>query len=98
MKEITPEMIREAVEEGCWSLEDASRGYAIFTSDFGNGASHIERIDEMGVFESDDEAAEQAERDGIKIIKDMKFNEEYKANYIDTPENRELLKNLAINV
>lgn len=96
MREITEAMIKEAVEEGCWSLEDARRGYSIFTSDFGNGASHIERIDEMGVFESDDEAAEQAERDGIKIIRDMLFSEEHRANYIDTPENRELLKELAI--
>ena len=35
MKQITEEMIREAVENG-WLEEDAKRGYSIFTSDYGN--------------------------------------------------------------
>lgn len=95
MRAITDNMIKEAIEAG-WSEEDAHRGYSIFESDFGNGATHIERIDEMDVFESDDEAAKQAEKDGIKIIRDMKFSEEHYANYIDTLKNRELLKDLAI--
>lgn len=94
-KRITPEMIEDVLEGG-WCEADAHRGYSVFTSDFGNGALHIERIDEMGVFESDDDAAEQAERDGIRIIKDMKFSEGHCANYIDTPENRELLKDLVV--
>lgn len=50
----------------------------------------------MNVFQDDDEAAEQTERDGIKIIHDMEFNDENSAAYIDTPENRELLKDLAL--
>lgn len=91
MREITEGMIKEAMEAG-WSEEDARHGYAIFSSDFGNGATHIERIDEMDVFDSDDEAAMQAEKDGIKIIRDLKFQSGHVANYIDTPENRELLK------
>lgn len=95
MRQITEKMINEAIEAG-WSEEDAKRGYAIFTSDYGNGASHIERIDDMMVFDSDSEAAEQAEKDGIKIIHDMTFPDEHCASYIDTPENRELLKSLAI--
>ena len=89
MKQITEEMIREAVENG-WLEEDAKRGYSIFTSDYGNGATHIERIDDMMVFDSDSEAAEQAEKDGIKIIHDMKFPDEHCTSYIDTPENKEL--------
>ena len=50
----------------------------------------------MMIFDSDDEAAEQAEKDGIKIIHDMEFDDENAAAYIDTPENRELLKNLSL--
>ena len=67
----------------------------MFTSDYGNGATHIERLDIMGVFDSDAEAAEQAEKDGIKIIHDIELPEEHVAYYIDTPENRELLANIA---
>lgn len=90
MRKITEEMIKEAIKEG-WAEEDARKGYSIFTSDYGNGATHIEKIDAMDAFESDDEAAEQAERDGIKIIHDIELPEEHRAAYIDTPENRKLL-------
>ena len=95
MKKITEELITEAMENG-FTREDAEKGYAIFTSDYGNGAEHIQKIDSMDVFEDDNEAAEQAERDGIKIIHDMEFDDENSAAYIDTPENRELLKVLAL--
>ena len=86
-------MIKEAIKEG-FTEEDANRGYGVFTSDYGNGATHIERIDIMEVFESDAEAAEQAEKDGIKIIHDIELPEEHQAAYIDTPENRKLLTDL----
>lgn len=95
MREITEEMILDAIEDG-WAREDAEKGYAIFTSDYGNGVEHIQKIDFMNVFEDDAEAAEQAERDGIKIIHDMEFDDENSAAYIDTSENRELLKDLAL--
>lgn len=93
MNKITSDMIKEAIKEG-FTEEDANRGYGVFTSDYGNGATHIERIDIMEVFESDAEAAEQAEKDEIKIIHDIKLPEEHQAAYIDTPENRKLLKDL----
>lgn len=89
-------LITEAVENGGFTREDAERGYGIFTSDYGNGAEHIERLDCMMAFESDGEAAEQAEKDGIKIIHDMEFDDENSAAYIDTTKNRELLKDLVI--
>ena len=89
------DLITEAMKNG-FTREDAERGYGVFTSDYGNGAKHIERLDCMMIFDSDAEAAEQAEKDGIKIIHDMEFDDENSAAYIDTPENRELLKNLAI--
>lgn len=95
MKKITEELITEAMENG-FTREDAERGYGVFTSDYGNGAEHIQRLDCMMIFDSDDEAAKQAEKDGIKIIHDMEFDDENAAAYIDTPENRELLKNLSL--
>ena len=95
MKKITEELITEAMENG-FTREDAEGGYGIFTSDYGNGVEHIQSLDCMNVFEDDAEAAEQAERDGIKIIHDMEFDDENSAAYIDTPENRELLKDLAL--
>lgn len=61
-----------------------------------NGAKHIERLDCMMIFNSDAEAAEQAEKDEIKIIHDMEFDDENSAAYIDTPENRKLLASLAV--
>lgn len=93
MKKITEEMIAIAIEDG-WSEDNAKRGYAIFTGTLGNGAEHIEKIDSMDAFESDEEAAKQAEKDGIKIIHDIKFNESNIGYYLDTPKNRQLLKEL----
>lgn len=91
----TEDQIATGIEFG-WSKKEAETGYGIFTSDYGNGATHIEKIDVMGTFESDDEAAEQAEKDGVKIIRDLELPEGHQANYIDTPENRELLKTLGV--
>ena len=94
MKKITEEMIALAIKNG-FSREDAEKGYGVFISDYGNGATHIERLDCMMVFDTDSEAAEQAEKDGIKIIHDMEFDDENSAAYIDTQENRKLLMGLA---
>ena len=57
----------------------------------GTGMLEIQRIDEMGVFESDDEAVDQAIRDGYKIIPVEELPKEFDRRYpgwIDTPENR----------
>lgn len=95
MKVITEEMVQEAMVYGIRE-HDARRGYYISCSSFGNGATHIERIDFMNVFDSDQEAAEQAERDGIKLIHDLHLPEEHHAAYLDTPDNRLLLHGLAL--
>lgn len=94
MHEVTEEVVKELVEEG-WSEQEIRRGYSVFTSDCGNGALHIERLDIVGRFDTDEEAAEQAEKDGHSIIRNVKFNDpEDEAFYLDTPANRELLKGL----
>lgn len=86
--------IRGIVSE--WGAEQVNRGYGIFVGFYGNNAEHIEKIDCVGAFDGDMSAAKQAEKDGVKIIHDMKFPEEYDAAYIDTPENRQLLMQIAL--
>ena len=44
-----------------------SRGYDIFDFD-GTGMLEIEKIDEINMFDSDEDAVKQAIKDGIKII------------------------------
>lgn len=95
MVKITQSMIDRALDEG-YSLVEAQRGYVVATSDYGNGATHIEKIDCMDAFGDDEEAARQAEKDGYKIIKDISLPQDEQAAYLDTPQNRELLKSLAL--
>ena len=69
MNEVTEEMRRKAIEYG-WSPEQVEKGYAIFSRNkVGNGATHIQRIDSLMKFDSDDEAAKYAEEvDGVKPV------------------------------
>ena len=96
MRKITEELIQEAIKYGV-KRTDAERGYYICCcSDYGNGATHIQKIDEMDIFLSDWQAAFQAEKDGIKIIRDLIFPIEHDAPYIDNPTNRLLLQPFVI--
>ena len=96
MRKITEELIQEAIKYGV-KRPAAERGYYICCcSDYGNGATHIQKIDEMDIFLSDWQAAFQAEKDGIKIIRDLIFPIEHDAPYIDNPTNRLLLQPFVI--
>lgn len=74
--------------------KEALRGYGIFSGGSAPEALHICRIDELGIYDSDIEAALQAVKDGIKIIPyreqpkqgDLKYY-----RFIDTEENRKVL-------
>ena len=98
------EILREEWGEG------GDKGYGIFTSD-DTDVLHIERIDELwfddgngnptrNVYDLDLDAAKQAEKDGIKLIHDIRIPKDhiiYPLNdtCIDTPENRkQLLKEI----
>ena len=76
--------------------EGGDRGYGIFQSS-DTDVLHIQKIDQLwDVYDSDLEAAEQAEKDGIKLIHDIRIPKDciiYPLNdtCIDTPENREQL-------
>lgn len=63
--ECTVEEMKEATKED-WGKEGL-RGYGIFTDDYVD-ALHIQRIDEMDIYDSDIEAANQARKDGIHLI------------------------------
>ena len=66
------------------------KGYNIFDFD-GTGMLEIEKIDEENIFTDDEEAVEQAIKDGIKIIPIEELPENFDRRYlgwIDTEENR----------
>ena len=68
----------------------AKKDYDIFDFD-GTGMLEIEKIDEENVFTDDEEAVEQAIKDGIKIIPIEALPENFDRRYlgwIDTEENR----------
>lgn len=70
------------------------KGYAITDFD-GTGMLEIQRVDEEEIFASDEEAVEQAIKDGVKLIPveelPADFNRKY-LGWIDTPENRLRIK------
>lgn len=100
-------LVKQAEEYGCtveeikqiliedWGI-GGDRGYGIFISDDTN-LVHIERIDELDVYDDDLMAGEQAEIDGIKLIPLELNPNKYPYNcyrFLDIEENRKLLKNL----
>lgn len=73
------------------------RGYGIFITLDEDGfyipeAWHIEKIDKLNMFKSDEEASKQAEEDGVNLIYGMKGVPD--GVYIDTKENRKIIKDM----
>lgn len=75
--------------------DTALRGYAPFV-DIDMPLEHIERIDELDIYDSDLEASEQAMRDGLKFL-NITIDEEpyswYNGTILDTEENRKMIDN-----
>lgn len=70
------------------------KGYAITDFD-GTGMLEIQKIDDLDIFNNDEEAVEQAIKDGIKIIPIEELPEKFDRRYlgwIDTPENRKKIE------
>lgn len=89
------EDIREIVID--WGPDVVNKGYDIFSFN-GMGIYEISRIDVVEAFESDNDATEQAIKDGIKIIPVEELPETFGRRYIgwiDTPENRKRIAELA---
>lgn len=91
--------LKEAFENGDWEFDDILKGYAVFDGLNGEKVpEHICRIDDMMVFDSDNEAAQQWAIDnrssllvnGVDIC--IAGSDKQYLDFIDTPENRELLK------
>lgn len=82
------EVVKEIIDN--WGVELCNKGYDIFDFDC-TGLLEINRIDDIMAFSSDDEAVEQAIKDGIKIIPIEELPENFDRKYlgwIDTIENR----------
>lgn len=77
-----------------FSVKDANKkGYDLTVSH--GGAVEIQRIDELGKFESDEEAVEAAMKDGVPVIPVEELPEGFKyrwLGWVDTPENRERIR------
>lgn len=83
--------------------QGADKGYGIFVEDyeFDEPMLVIEKIDEVGAYDGDIEAAIQAKMDGVKLIPCREYPyRTYPFNtyrFIDTKENREALaKNIEL--
>lgn len=91
--------VHEVAEETGWTVREVRTGYGIFTSDYMDGALHIEAIAEIEDIWNrhnycDENASIQAEKDGIKLIHDLPIpetDEDY-GNFIDTVENRKIIQ------
>lgn len=75
--------------------EGGDRGYGMFGSD-DTEVLHIQKIDELDIYDSDLDAAEQAEKDGIKLIHDIEIPNDsilypLKDTFVDIPSNRRQL-------
>ena len=71
-----------------------SRGYVLAVCEAADdpyicGAIHVERDDSSWAYETDEEAARAAGRDGVKLLYGIPYVED--GVYLDTPENRRLL-------
>lgn len=74
--------------------EWAKYGYAPFDFD-GTGLIEIEMINDMEIFNGDEEAVEQAIKDGFDIIPVDELPDNFDRNYlgwVDTPENRKAIE------
>lgn len=86
------EWVKEIVD--AWGVDICNKGYDIFDFD-GTGMLEINKIDEVCAFNDDEEAVEQAIKDGIKLIPIDELPENFERRYlgwIDTPENRKQIK------
>lgn len=78
----------------------SKKGYDITNFD-GTGMLEIQKIDSNTCFKSDEEAVEQAIKDGVKIIPIEELPENFDRRYfgwIDTPENRRAINTYCMKV
>ena len=80
--------VKEIVDD--WGIKRCNKGYDIFNYD-GTGLLDVEAIIDVGAFNGDAEAVDEAVKDGIKIIplEDLPENFDLRwFGWLDTEENR----------
>ena len=83
----------EAIIEEC-GVEACERGWDVFDFD-GTGMLEVTKIDEVYLFEDDEEAVSAALEAGVKFIPIDELPENFDRRYlgwIDTPENRKAIE------
>ena len=73
---------------------DKKPGYVVADFD-GTGMLEIQKLDDSGIYQTDEEAVEQAMKDGIAIIPVKELPKCFERRYlgwIDTPENRKAIE------
>ena len=90
MKKFFEELSRRLREGGVESSNVEDITATINHGSYIPEALHVERIDDMALYDGDFEAAKAAEQDGVRLIYGMDGIPD--GIYIDTPENRELIR------
>ena len=91
----TDEEVADLIDD--WGIDQVNKGYGIFNYD-GTGLLGIEKIDDIGAFDDDEQAVQRAIKDGIKIIPVDELPENFHMRWlgwIDTPENRKAIEEYA---
>lgn len=100
----TAKQTEEALQE--WGAFEAMHGYGVFETQ--SGVLYIARIDTMGVFDGDGDAARQARRDGFRLLPSKLYKKTPKSftdteyvtpnTWLDTLSNRKLLEGIRQHV
>ena len=89
MPDATPQALSVRLKSE-WG-EGATRGYCFGNDGDGDGLEAVLKIDDLGVYDSDLDAAKQAKKDGVKLIP---YEESYRGGeskhyrFLDTQDNR----------
>ena len=92
--EISEDLRNRGIKSSVAFIAEPSKGYVI-VKDEDKGAFEVLKDDECDLFETDEQAIEQAIKDGIKIIPENEQHNIYHMCYsgwIDTAANRETLR------
>lgn len=93
LSRMSEESLRKFYNTYC--SEEMKKGYAVTDFD-GTGMLEIQRVDAAHLFATDEEAVEQAVKDGVKIIPVGELPGNFERRYlgwVDTPENRKAIEN-----
>lgn len=74
-------------------MDNPQKGYVFAVADYSDfyipNALHVERNDQLSIYDDDEAASKAAEQDGVKLIYGMTHMPD--GVYLDTPENRAVI-------